>query len=106
MKREKTLSLFAFRHQMPKEALAGSVFRTIRDPTNLNVLMDQAHESLKDCCKLTLYVTGLTTALVTVINYCQYNSIPLTLMHYDKNSGDYFPQKVFIREEDKEIKNE
>jgi hypothetical protein len=44
---------------------------------------------------LTLYVTGLTPALTSVIRICFKNSITLTLMHYDNASGDYIPDAIF-----------
>lgn len=43
---------------------------------------------------LVLYVTGLTVATVAVINVCMGVGIPLTLMHYDRDRGDYYPQEV------------
>lgn len=33
-------------------------------------------------------------ALVEVIKVCQENNIDLTLMHYDRNTGEYFEQEV------------
>lgn len=44
--------------------------------------------------ELTLYVTGLTVALVAVINACRGFNVKLTLMHYDRESGTYYPQEV------------
>ena len=41
-----------------------------------------------------LYVTGLTVALVAALNACRNLSIPVTLMHYDRESGNYYPQPV------------
>lgn len=41
-----------------------------------------------------LYVTGLTVALVSVINVCIRENIGLTLWYYDRNKGDYYPQKL------------
>lgn len=43
---------------------------------------------------LVLYVTGLTVATVAVINVCIELVIPLALMHYNSNRGDYCPQEV------------
>lgn len=73
----------------------GAVFGTINNPNDLNYLMAQCHKSLYDCDKLTLYVTGLSTALCTVINYCEYNNIDLTLMHHDKKTNTYVKQKIY-----------
>ena len=41
-----------------------------------------------------LYVTGFTPALVSVINFCCGNLIPLILMHFDKASNSYKEQPV------------
>ena len=41
-----------------------------------------------------LYVTGLTVALVATLNACRNCNIPVVLMHYDRESGNYYPQPV------------
>jgi hypothetical protein len=43
---------------------------------------------------LTLYVTGLTPVLVSVINYCALFNISLTLYHYNVNTNSYVTQSV------------
>lgn len=45
-----------------------------------------------------LYVTGLTVVLGCVMKYCYDFNIPLTLYHYDKDSGIYFTQVVIGEE--------
>lgn len=50
---------------------------------------------IKQGADLTLFVTGLTPALTAVIRICFKNSITLTLMHYDNDSGNYIPDKIF-----------
>lgn len=44
---------------------------------------------------LVVYVTGLTAATAAVIAACAENGVHLTLMHYDRESGDYKPQVIF-----------
>ena len=44
--------------------------------------------------QLTLYITGLTPVLVSVINYCRLFNIDLLLYHYDTSSKSYVPQTV------------
>ena len=44
--------------------------------------------------KLTLYVTGLTPLLISVINYCRLFNISLTLYHYDSSINKYVAQSV------------
>ena len=50
---------------------------------------------LEDNIKLTLYVTGLSAALAAVIRWCAKFHINLTLMHFDRDSGEYKPQPIF-----------
>lgn len=45
--------------------------------------------------ELVVYVTGLTAATAEVIATCAENGVLLTLMHYDRESGDYKPQVIF-----------
>ena len=43
---------------------------------------------------MNLYVTGLTVALVAVINACRVYHIKLILWHYNRDTNRYFPQVV------------
>lgn len=45
--------------------------------------------------KVELYVSGLTVAVAEVIRYCHINYIELTLYHYDRETGNYYPQTMF-----------
>ena len=57
------------RHEIP-EAVDGAIFpAVIPDPTDLEAMMAIVNGKLRYCAKLDLYVTGLTVALVTVVNY-------------------------------------
>jgi hypothetical protein len=62
--------------------------------TVMEYMREQPHLVLSNCSELELYVTGLTVTLVTVINYCCANHIPLTLMHFDRNTSSYYAQIV------------
>lgn len=44
--------------------------------------------------ELVVYVTGLTAALAAVISACAAWGVQLTLMHYDREMGDYRPQPI------------
>lgn len=44
---------------------------------------------------LIVYVTGLTACTAAVIKVCALNGVNLTLMHYDRESGEYLPQRIF-----------
>ncbi len=43
---------------------------------------------------LDVVVTGLTAACVAVIRACVYTGTPLTLWHYNRDTGEYVPQIV------------
>lgn len=45
---------------------------------------------------LDLYATGLTVALIAVINICKREQIDLTVWHYNKATGDYYSQEVLL----------
>ena len=47
--------------------------------------------------ELNLYVTGLTVALVEVINFCSLYGIKLILHHYRKEKDDYYKQDVYLK---------
>ncbi len=79
------------------EGIEGYVFTSTLNPTDIQGMSKACHDKLWNCSGLDLYVTGLTVALVTVINYCCHNHIPLTLWHFDKATGDYYPQEVVTR---------
>lgn len=44
---------------------------------------------------LVVYVTGLTACTSAVIKACALNGVGLTLMHYDRETGEYLPQLIF-----------
>lgn len=92
---EKIMCLCEGRHDIP-QAVDGAIFPQTIDVTNLKEMHRIVKHKLKDVTHLTLYVTGLTVALVKVINYCSIRNIELRLMHYNKDTNDYYPQIVAI----------
>ena len=90
------------RHQIDKvnEYIFNSDFfkeeNSIFDYNRMFTQIDNKFEHITKNDTIDLYVTGLTTALVAVINYCNYHYIRLTLYHYDKNTGGYRSQNVHI----------
>lgn len=100
------MALIAGRHEIP-QAVNGAVFTCpIKDVTDVQGLEEQARISLKKAFGLTepsdlrtapelvLFVTGLSVALVAVLNVCQDECIKVTLMHYNSQTGEYFEQEV------------
>lgn len=94
----------------------------IVDVTNTSALVEQANTALFVACnkagilshvhtedeegndadafqiaegtQLVLYVTGLTVALGAVINAALSNKMHITLMHFNRDSGSYYPQTI------------
>lgn len=105
------------RHEMPvenyifTEEINPTDFRTMAKVVNswlsnncgIHICMacavNQADDTSIDCFvggkRVVLYVTGLSAALAEVIKACALNGVELTLMHYDRESGQYTPQKIF-----------
>lgn len=72
------------------------VFPTEVDPLDVDGLLAQAASAVRGADFVNLYVTGLTVALVAVINACALQQVPLTLWHFDRESGEYYPQSVKV----------
>lgn len=88
-----SMELCAGRHKTPAED--GAIFENeIENIRNLSGMRTIINDKLYRCDNLTLYVTGLSVALVEVIKYCSDNDINLTLMHYDKETDSYYKQTV------------
>lgn len=84
------------RHKLPVNTY---IFGRIDDPTNLNKMAAVAMNWASTLPKgedIEIYVTGLTVAVVEVLNALKLSDYTGTvyLMHYDSKKGDYFPQVV------------
>jgi len=90
-----SVALCEGRHYIP-DAHNGFIFPTCVDPTDVRGLEEYAAEQIRESevRELTVYVTGLTVALVAVINACRRYGVKLTLMHFDRDSGTYYRQEV------------
>lgn len=88
----KKLGLCRGRHDIPH--IEGYVFEDITDVFDFDTMQGIVIDKLVGVTSLDLYVTGLTSALVEVINYCSERFIPLTLWHYNSVTGAYFLQVV------------
>ena len=92
----RSMELCKGRHDIPA-AEDGAIFPQNVNPINTGCLERMAEASLckgKHTDELILYVTGLSVALVAVINVCRRHKIKLILMHYDRESGNYYSQEV------------
>ena len=92
----KHMELCKSRHEI-QFAIDGAIFDTTVNPLDVMGLEEHAKSVLMGINGLTLYVTGLTVALVAVINACRALGIELTLMHYDRESDSYYPQEVPLK---------
>lgn len=92
---EKTMLLCEGRHDIP-QAIDGAIFPSVVNPTDINALQRTVREKLENVTHLKLYVTGLTVALIEVINYCSMFDIELTLYHYNKDTNNYYAQDVYL----------
>ena len=84
-------------------AQEASVFRQMSVEDNIAAVLEMTNkpkeyqkeklESL-NITKLNLYVTGLTVALIAVLNATRELGIKVTLWHFDRESGKYYCQEV------------
>ena len=110
IKKHKTITLnmglCEGRHAIP-QVTDGYIFPSEVNPTDIYGLWTTACNKLCTTYKnkgldfhtdkpvLHLYVTGLTVALVEVINVCRKLDITLRLYHYNRETGDYYVQNVY-----------
>lgn len=90
-----SMALCEGRHAIP-QAVDGAIFNTVINPLDVEGLQSEAYNKLKalDIKSLDLYVTGLTVALVSVLNACHQLGIVVTLYHYDREEDNYYSQQV------------
>ena len=89
-----SMELCKGRHSTP--ATDGAIFETEVNPLDTAELEQTAKERLHslDIKKLNLYVTGLTVALIAVLNVAKELNIKVTLWHFDRESDEYYEQEV------------
>ena len=88
-----SMALCEGRHAIPN-ATNGAIFGNTINPLDVCGLEETAYNKLMGVKALNLYVTGLSVALIAVVNVCHREGIMLTLWHYDRDSGNYYPQSV------------
>lgn len=94
------LGLCKGRHEIPE--ISNYIFEMEVNPLDIEGLESQALEIIMKYFpyylhegKLELYVTGLTVALISVLNVCKKNGIEVTLFHFNRESGNYYQQQVY-----------
>ena len=86
------------RHQLP-DYLQGipCIFGQSHDPTDTEGLYLKAFTYMSELDKNTeihLYVTGLTAATLAVVRACYTQNKKLVCYHYNRDTNEYFPQRV------------
>lgn len=86
------------RHEMPVEKF---VFETIEDTTDIVALRETVWSFIGDnfyeilrAEQINIYVTGLTVALIEIVNQFKKMADNIVLMHYDVKTNTYYPQRV------------
>ena len=88
-----TFALCAGRHPIPGNPDA--IFPETVNPLDLDGMFETAQRAIpEDCTDLTLYVTGLTVAMLTVVQVCLNRGVSLTALHFDRTSGMYYAQRM------------
>lgn len=89
-----SMELCKGRHSTP--ATDGAIFETEVNPLDVSAIESHAKERLANLniTSLSLYVTGLTVALIAVLNATRELGIKVTLWHFDRESGKYYYQEV------------
>ena len=57
------------------------------------------NNKLKDCRDLTLYLEQLSPLTLEVCSYCYIHNIALTLLYYDRSTGECYPEEFLSRHE-------
>ncbi|MGT2930219.1 hypothetical protein ACVR1G_08340 [Streptococcus dentasini] len=101
---EKSLGLIAGRHDLPvQDYVFGE--GDITFPINPAYLYDVVRTKLdhldikSGTGDLTVYVTGLTPALVAVIKLARDNGHYLTLMYHDRDTDSWIPDVIFGKDD-------
>jgi hypothetical protein len=92
------VGLCAGRHNIPVEKY---IFSEVSDVMDFKALYDTADAFIHDNCNLRnwvgdpldVVVTGLTQCTTAVMYACACHGVCLTLWHYNRDTGDYVPQR-------------
>ena len=98
------LGLCKGRHEIPN--VEDYVFEETLNPLQVNELREAAFKKLQEVFgvkegnlwgqELHIYVTGLSVALVAAIDAALSMALSVTLWHFDRESGEYYPQKLSV----------
>lgn len=92
MKKNMIFGAIKGRHDLPVD---NYIFEdAVVDPLDLEGIYNVVEKKLGNVEAVTLYVTGLTVVTTSVMKYCFNNNIALTLMHFDRDANNYYPQVI------------
>lgn len=82
----------AGRHEIP---VTDYIFDEICDVTDFDAMFSIAAKKIRRGPeRVHLYVTGLTPATLAIVSACRRLGRELVAFHFDKESGEYIPQRV------------
>jgi len=102
-----TVGLIRGRHEMPVskyifeedikdmfdyQAISNHISNFIMNEVGVDYWDDGLVRVRKGVKALTVYVTGLTSVSCELVDVCNKFGVLLTLMHYDRDTGEYRPQ--------------
>ena len=94
MSNEITMCLCEGRHPFPENP-KGIFGETIENPMDFDGLLKIADEAIPEgTTDLRVYATGLTAAMLAVVDVCEQRRINLTVLHYNTVDGAYYEQQV------------
>lgn len=90
-----TCGLCEGRHPLPVNEY---LFENQINPFDFQSMYSIIADKISGYHSVTLYVTGLTSAVAEVIKVCKEKGINLILMHFNLDTGTYVPQKIWTFE--------
>lgn len=93
------IGLIKGRHEIP-QVERKYIFKEDIDPIDVDGAQLKAFNVLSEIKAkdpqtwLDIYVTGLTMALIATLNAARQLDLNVTLYHFDRETGKYFPQAV------------
>lgn len=96
------IGLVKGRHEMPEDIESYVFNDAIVDPTKVETLLDTAIDFMEHNVsdpvetRIIVYVTGLTPALIAVLNAAQLRGVRMIVCkHWNRETNTYFSQVVF-----------
>lgn len=90
------MTLGAVKGQHPLKA-QDYIFEDITSVLDIDSIQSIINNKLKNCSELTLYLEQLSPAILQVTKYCFSHNKPLTLVYYDRETGECFPKELLSR---------